>query len=181
MAVDIPVVIDVEASGFGAGSYPIEIGFVLGSGASYCTLITPLPEWQHWDSDAEMVHGIDRQTLQARGRPALDVALWLNEHLAGQVVFSDGWAQDNAWVSRLFHDVGVLMRFRIQTIRYLLDEMQLEFWQQAREQAAALVTGRHRASADARIVQQAYLLSRDMVAHGKPARPAAQALHPREP
>lgn len=162
MAVDIPVVIDVEASGFGAGSYPIEIGFVLGSGASFCTLVTPLPEWDHWDSDAAAVHGIDRDMLQLRGKPARDVAFWLNEHLAGQVVFSDGWAQDNTWISRLFDDVGVLMRFRIQTIRYLMDEQQLQFWQQARSEAANQVSGRHRASADARIIQQAFLLSREM-------------------
>jgi hypothetical protein len=163
MAVDIPVVIDVEASGFGAGSYPIEIGFVLGSGASFCTLVTPLPEWQHWDNEAATVHGIDRDTLQLNGKPAREVAFWLNEHLAGQVVFSDGWAQDNTWISRLFNDVDVLMRFRVQTIRYLMDEQQLQFWQQARNQAAGLISGRHRASADARIVQQAYLLSREMV------------------
>jgi len=162
MAVDIPVVIDVEASGFGAGSYPIEIGFVLGSGASFCTLVTPLPEWQHWDDEAATVHGIDRDILQLNGKPAREVAFWLNEHLAGQVVFSDGWAQDNTWISRLFNDVDVLMRFRVQTIRYLMDEQQLQFWQQARDQAAGAISGRHRASADARIVQQAYLLSREM-------------------
>jgi hypothetical protein len=180
MAVDIPVVIDVEASGFGAGSYPIEIGFVLGSGASFCTLVTPLPEWDHWDAEAAAVHGIDRDMLQVRGKPARDVAFWLNEHLAGQVVFSDGWAQDNTWISRLFDEVGVLMRFRIQTIRYLMDEKQLQFWQQARGQAASQVSGRHRASADARMIQQAYLLSRDMARRGfvAPQSPSSVPLSP---
>lgn len=160
--VDIPIVIDVEASGFGAGSYPIEIGFALPDGAGHCTLIRPLPEWNHWDAHAQSVHGITRELLQSRGRDARDVALWLNDHLAGCVVYSDGWAQDNAWVGRLFDDVGVLMRFRIETIRYLLCERQLAHWQQARRQAVAAVgEQRHRASTDARIVQQAYLLSRD--------------------
>lgn len=163
MAVDIPVVIDVEASGFGAGSYPIEIGFVLADGASFCTLVSPLPEWDHWDRDAAAVHGIEREILCSRGKPAREVAVWLNDHLAGQVVYSDGWAQDNTWVSRLFDDVGVLMRFRIQTIRYLLDEQQLPFWLEARKQAVGVVGDRHRASADARIIQQAFVRSREML------------------
>jgi hypothetical protein len=36
-------VIDVEASGFGRGSYPIEVGFVLPDGEAVCTLVRPRP------------------------------------------------------------------------------------------------------------------------------------------
>jgi hypothetical protein len=48
----LPAIIDLEASGFGKGSYPIEVGFVLPEGAMYCTLIQPAPHWRHWDDKA---------------------------------------------------------------------------------------------------------------------------------
>ena len=51
-----PAVLDVEASGFGRESYPIEVGYVLSGGQTYCSLIRPLPEWTHWDPQAERVH-----------------------------------------------------------------------------------------------------------------------------
>ena len=52
-ALDAPTVLDIEASGFGRGSYPIEIGYCLPNGDTFCTLIKPEPEWQHWDAEAE--------------------------------------------------------------------------------------------------------------------------------
>ena len=48
-----PTIIDVEASGFGPYSYPIEIGVALDNGDKYCTLILPAPAWTHWDEEAE--------------------------------------------------------------------------------------------------------------------------------
>ena len=50
---DTPLIIDVEASGFGGASYPIEIGVALDDGHKYCALILPEPEWTHWDAAAE--------------------------------------------------------------------------------------------------------------------------------
>ena len=38
-AFEPPAVLDIEASGFGVGSYPIEVGFVLPDGQSYCSLL----------------------------------------------------------------------------------------------------------------------------------------------
>ena len=40
-----PAVLDVEASGFGRSSYPIEIGVVFPDGHAYCTLIRPESHW----------------------------------------------------------------------------------------------------------------------------------------
>jgi hypothetical protein len=34
-----PNIIDIEASGFGVDSYPIEVGIVLSTGQKYCALI----------------------------------------------------------------------------------------------------------------------------------------------
>jgi hypothetical protein len=43
-----PIIIDVEASGLGHGSYPIEVGFALADGETHCRLIKPEEDWQHW-------------------------------------------------------------------------------------------------------------------------------------
>ncbi|MDE0926942.1 MAG: hypothetical protein OR997_07780 [Methylophilaceae bacterium] len=45
-----PSVIDIETSGFGAGSYPIEVGYVTHQGKRWCSLITLCDDWQHWNS-----------------------------------------------------------------------------------------------------------------------------------
>ena len=37
----LPTILDIEASGFGRGSYPIEIGFSAGDGVLFCGLIVP--------------------------------------------------------------------------------------------------------------------------------------------
>ncbi len=79
-------VLDIEASGFGRGSYPIEVGFVDAQGGAFCSLIRPEPDWLHWDASAEALHGISREALQRHGRPPAWVADQLNQRLAGQVV-----------------------------------------------------------------------------------------------
>ena len=56
----LPCIIDLEASGFGRGSYPIEVGLCLGDSSSHCFLVRPEEDWQHWDPEAEKVHGISR-------------------------------------------------------------------------------------------------------------------------
>ena len=53
----LPTILDIEASGFGPGSYPIEVGLVLPDGDAWCSLIRPEPGWLHWDPSAEQVHG----------------------------------------------------------------------------------------------------------------------------
>jgi len=58
-----PFIIDVEASGFGPMSYPIEIGIAMESGKRYSILILPADEWTYWDEEAEKVHLITRDTL----------------------------------------------------------------------------------------------------------------------
>lgn len=51
--IDDPLIIDVDASGFGDTSYPIEVGVALEQGRKFCTLISPAPERTHWDEAAE--------------------------------------------------------------------------------------------------------------------------------
>lgn len=151
-----PPVLDVEASGFGRGSYPIEIGFVEPQGSLFCCLIRPLPEWQHWDAAAEALHGISRELLQSRGRPPAWVAAELNRRLHGQTVYCDGWAHDYSWLARLFDGAQLQPSFRLQDLRTLLSEQEAQCWHQVTtEVRAELQLQRHRASSDARVLQLA--------------------------
>ena len=59
----VPIIIDFEASGFGKGSYPIEVGFSGRHGEGWCSLIRPENDWEHWDIDAAKVHHIPREIL----------------------------------------------------------------------------------------------------------------------
>lgn len=150
----LPLVLDVEASGFGRGSYPIEIGYVLPDGSGFCTLIRPMPDWTHWDERAEALHGIARLTAQCHGRAAAAVARLLNERLRGRTVYCDGWAQDYAWVHALFAANDMAPDFRIEHLMSLLTPEQARRWDAVRDEVRQeLNVTRHRASTDARVLQ----------------------------
>ena len=149
-----PGFIDLEASGFGASSYPIEVGLVLADGDSYCSLIVPEPDWHHWDKQAEKVHGIERELLYRHGRGSAVVAQELNQRLGGQTVYSDAWYHDFNWLSRLFDAADSVPRFRLQDLRALLDQLELERWDAIKAQIMGEQNlSRHRASHDARVLQ----------------------------
>ncbi len=150
----LPPIIDVEASGFGSASYPIEVGLVLPDGTSYCTLIRPEANWTHWDESAEKVHQVSRETLLKTGRSASEAARDVNAHLRGMTVYCDSWYHDFTWLSRLFDAAECAQAFRLEDIRTLLNEAQAEHWYATRMQVQAdLCLPRHRASNDARILQ----------------------------
>ena len=164
----IPITIDVEASGFGRGSYPIEVGLAFADQQAEGYLIRPAPDWTHWDPAAERVHGISRAQLLAEGRTVVEVAALLNGRLAGNRVFSDAWSFDLSWVGRLYDAAGFSQHFRIDTARRLLDETEILFWQEARRQieAEAGDVQRHRAGVDASLLQQTVLRARVLAARG---------------
>jgi hypothetical protein len=151
---DCPTVLDVEASGFGRNSYPIEVGFALPNGHTFCTLIRPEAYWTHWDVKAEALHHISRALIEQRGQPARDVALILNTHLHGQTVYSDGWANDYSWIGALFDAAGIAPKFKLENLRALLNEAEADQWHLVKaEISLERGTQRHRASADARMLQ----------------------------
>jgi hypothetical protein len=151
-----PCVLDIEASGFGRHSYPIEVGYVLPDGRARCTLIRPLPEWTHWDPGAEQVHHITRSTLLEHGRSAGEVAAMMNDDLAGQTVYCDGWAHDYTWLGALFEAADSAPLFKLESVARLLDDSRLQRLPVAQQQAMAdLGLARHRASSDARALQLA--------------------------
>ena len=154
---DLQVFVDVEASGLGRGSYPIEIGVSLPDASSRCWLIRPAPHWQAWDPSAESIHHLSRALLERHGRPIRSVAEELNEVLAGQTVFSDAWGNDMPWVAALFDEAGLVQRFRIEGLRSIVPDAQLENWNPMRERIERdLALRRHRASADALALQQTW-------------------------
>ncbi len=156
MNVSMLPIIDIEASGFGRKSYPIEVGYVLSDGRSFCSLVCPARDWTHWDESAAEVHGITRSTRLAHGTPALEVARRLNTDLLGLTVYCDGWAHDYSWLAALFEEAGLNPSFKLESVNRLLAQSQLaQLDQQRRAALAQMGLTRHRASNDARALQQA--------------------------
>lgn len=156
-AESLPLIIDVEASGFGAGSYPIEVGVALPDGTGRCFLVRPQPEWTHWDFQAESIHHISRDQLIENGLPVREAAELLNRWVDGRVAYSDGWGVDRSWIALLYAMAGVVQNFRLETIRALLDDEQAARWADVKAQVTReLALHRHRASTDAKIIQMTY-------------------------
>ena len=149
---------DIEASGFGRNSYPIEVGYVLPDGTARCMLICPAPAWTHWDESAAQLHGISRSALQAHGVPVAEVAATLNADLAGLTVYCDGWAHDYAWLATLFEAADRSPSFKLETVNRLLRDTQLAGLDDERRSVRAQMgLKRHRASNDARALQAALM------------------------
>lgn len=160
-ALALPVIIDIEASGFGKGSYPIEIGYYMPDGQSFCSLIRPEAGWNHWDSSAENVHGITRALLETKGRPALDICRELNQKLRGQPVYCDAWSYDYVWLSVMYDAVDLVPTFTLKDMRELLDECEQALWHATRAAVELrLRLRRHRASGDARTLFETLLEAR---------------------
>lgn len=158
----VPTVLDVEASGFGRNSYPIEIGFVLPNGHTFCTLVRPEAHWTHWDAQAEATHHIPRALILARGVPVPEVARTINAQLAGQTVYSDGWVNDYSWIGALFDAADMSPSFKLENLRVLLDDQEADLWHTVKAQVSSeRGVQRHRASADARLLQLTLLRLRN--------------------
>ncbi|GAA5316411.1 MAG: hypothetical protein AseanaTS_16150 [Candidatus Pelagadaptatus aseana] len=157
----IPIIVDIEASGFGSDSYPIEIGLIDDKGNRYCSLIKPLPDWTHWSESAEAVHGISRREIETHGKDPREIAIEINRRLVGTTVYSDGWAHDYPWLRKLFYAALKEPEFRFSPIEMILTEAQIGIWDETKRRIIESTTApRHRASTDAYIIQQTWLKSR---------------------
>jgi len=155
-----PSILDFEASGFGAQSYPIEVGVVRSDGKKFCSLIRPFDDWIHWDEHAQSLHGISRSHLLSYGRPGIEVCQQLNELLQGETAYSDGWVVDSPWMTKLFARAGVSPSFRLSALEYVLNERQMADWRITKEQVlSSRQESRHRASSDAEVIQQTYMMT----------------------
>jgi len=154
MTTETPAFIDVEASGLGGRSFPIEVGLITTTGDMYCALVTPDENWKHWEESAEAVHKITRPILAAHGKPLVEVARRVNDILRGQTVYSDAWGNDYAWLGKLFDAAEMPMLFKLESSRKLLNDEEAARWAEVKEQVIAeLNLARHRASSDARVLQ----------------------------
>lgn len=165
-----PAIIDVEASGFGPDSYPIEVGVVLDNGEKYCTLVQPAPDWTHWDENAEMVHRVSRDILAEHGKPMRAVAEELNAIIGTRDVYTDGWVVDSTWIIKLFQAAGLASAFSVRALEMILTEAQMEIWHDTKERVLReMALKRHRASNDAVIIQQTYMATHDEQKRREPA------------
>lgn len=152
-----PAVIDVEASGFGRHSYPVEVGVALPGGETHCLIIRPHPEWRHWDNSAQDLHGIDRQTLLSHGKSLDYVARSLNSWLGGRSVYSDAWGNDSTWLALLYEYAGISQHFQVESLRALMSEAQAAYWHEVKKRVIEEYGyRRHRASQDALILQTTF-------------------------
>ncbi len=152
-----PFIVDIEASGLGVNSYPIEIGVALADGDKFCRLIQPVPSWTHWDEGAEKIHHISRDNLMEHGDSVVNVANALNATFEGKTLFSDGWGVDKPWLTTLFYAAGKTMLFTVSPIELILSEQQMALWHETKDHIIAETNlTRHRASNDAWLIQETY-------------------------
>lgn len=155
-----PSIIDIEASGFGVLSYPIEVGVVRQDGARFCRLIKPFDDWYFWDNSAQKVHGISQAILNRNGYDGIKVCHELNHFLENSVVYTDGWVVDSPWLIKLFERAKVNMSFKVSSLEMILKEQQMNTWHTTKDQVVnTLNLERHRASNDALIVQRTFELT----------------------
>jgi hypothetical protein len=153
----LPAIIDIEASGFGRNSYPIEVGIVLPNQKSFCNIIRPADEWTYWDDAAEAVHGITREQLFKKGKPPHEVAEKLNQLLRGTKIYTDAWSYDISWIGKLYDLTEIPQLFSLDSLRNLMTEQQAALWHPTKEQVInELHLIRHRASTDALILQETF-------------------------
>ncbi len=148
-------ILDIEASGLSPVSYPIEIGLV-NARQEYQTLIRPEASWVHWSQKANELHGLSRQDLFEKGRPADVVAQALNHLLASETVYSDHEDWDSFWVRRLFEAVSVEQTFFVADLNTLLGANQASAFATCVDELSLASDYRaHRALNDARIIHRA--------------------------
>jgi len=153
-----PAIIDVESSGLGPDSYPIEVGVSIPSGDRYCSLSLPAPSWTAWDRTAEEIHGISRKMILSCGKPIGDVTRELNRLLENQTVYTDGWVVDQPWISQLYYEAAIPQQFFVSSLETILSEAQMNIWHETKKRVIKeLKVERHRASADALIIQETYM------------------------
>ncbi len=127
--IKIPVIcIDIEASGLGPGSYPIEIAWKCGlTGDSDSFLIDPATgyNWTDWDPAAEDLHHITVDELLAEGVSVREACKRPNTRLHGKTLTCDAVDFDYFWIRRLYESARMNPSFEVQGIDKVLGGGQL--------------------------------------------------------
>ncbi|RMJ06395.1 hypothetical protein DOQ08_01082 [Marinobacter litoralis] len=101
-------ILDIQASGTGAESYPAEIAWCRMDGSeSYSTLINPdsVDGWKAWSHHAAR-YGLTRQECCERGDTVAYVARRVGDLLKDYPVYSESPIQDQQWLDKLFMSAG---------------------------------------------------------------------------
>ena len=142
--------IDLEASGLGAASWPVEVGWCFLDGAPTSMLVRPDENWPDdaWDPAAAALHGLTRGELKKRGAPAQTICNAMNEALAGAVVYSDAPDWDGFWLYRLFSAAKARQAFQVFDFADLFEAAPPVQYEKARAAARKSAPHRHRAKDD---------------------------------
>jgi hypothetical protein len=162
---DTIALIDIEASGFGPDSYPLEVAYSPREGDEQSLLINPdtATDWQSWDPVAASVHGIRRDDAVYHGRDVMAVARELNQALGTGVWYSDGFDADLGWLARLYGEVAFEPTFRLASLHGLLREWGADK-PAVYDELAATTVSPHRAVADLKRIRE---LLREVAARGR--------------
>ncbi len=117
------ICLDLEASGLGPSSYPIEVAWKNAlDNTSDNFLINPdsVEGWEYWDDFAEEIHGIERSKLTVKGVTAEEACTRLNQQLEGKQVLSDAWEFDHFWLTRLYQAADMEMTFTLVGLEAVL-------------------------------------------------------------
>jgi DNA polymerase III epsilon subunit-like protein len=152
------ITLDIEASGLSPHSYPIEIGVVLTDNSSWCNLIKPAESWRYWSQEAQDIHQITQESLIQYGKDIRTIAESLNTLLHGKTVYSDCWVLDDQWLRKLYAEAKLSPSFTLRDIMHILKEDDFTHWEKTKSTIAKeLNIERHRATNDARILQESFL------------------------
>jgi len=148
---------DIEASGLGPDSFPIEVGWAFASGSSGSFLVRPAPTWtlDAWDPLAEDIHGISYEQVLNQGISPWDAALRLNRLMAppGETrltVVSDAVEMDTFWLDRLFEESPEDRAFEVRDVNWLRQVLP-PHGDEGQHSSESRI---HRAEADARLLMQ---------------------------
>jgi hypothetical protein len=126
------VFLDFEASSLARDGYPIEVAWVFETGEAEAHLIRPAPPWIDWDTGAQRLHGVSRQTLFRDGEPHDSVAARVVEQLSGHAVFASAPSWDGKWMSLLLRAAGFPRHaIRVRATEEALVEAAREAWRDA--------------------------------------------------
>jgi len=153
--------IDLEASGLGDKSWPIEVGWAKNGEIPQSLLIKPFSDWPRaaWDSSAQSLHGLSIDDLNDHGLDVVHVCKKLNNFLAGATVYSDAPDWDGYWLYRLHTAARMRQTFKLAHIAELMPPINLAEKLQLVAKTNALAPHTHRAADDVRHMQVLHALA----------------------
>ncbi len=121
------IFLDIEASGLGSGTYPIEVAYASCTAGKGSYLIKPTEEWINngsWCLNAESsIHELSQDMLAQHGVDPVDVAHALNDALCGRLVLCNDLNYDGVWLTKIFEAARVGVQFLLTDVSFLY-----EFW-----------------------------------------------------